>query len=1095
VYTVQFQQGDGSWRTIFRRGIDRRATGWEHWDVRIDDLIGTNPLLQVRLLTDSYSRAQERDQPTWRWAIWRAPRIVRVDEGGRRTVLFDFAAKVSECHPFVRLDSDGVDRPFNDGVQDSTGATFTAKPDSAIAAYTPHVGGAFGLTGADFDVSLIEDLNGQACLVGRVSNSSTTPWPGEPVTGATVKIVGQTTAAVTNAAGRYCLVFSPGTHTISVTGSGYVTREIAVTAAAGEVTTRDVELSLEGGAIAGIVDTDAYSSQPGVPLPRSTVEVVGGTATAATERDGSYVLLVPPGTYAVRASHAGYLSKRLTVSATAGATTRQDIHLSTDPLQWDVVRDFSGNENPRGAWSYGRLDGGVFAPFTSRVTSDWGKASGVPSGLFEGWDRGGNTLAIGEGYPCWIRNKTGAAVTHFGCTFPPDRLFCYPWFGIPGVVRWVAPAAGNYTVDASFLQCEYRAANGTVSVRSGSGAIDWSAPLVGLGALTVMPTASASLSAGEPVLFQIDEGPDASATGDAAALAASIKLEVTGGSVIAGTVRCAQSAPGAGQPIAGASVTVAGGPTVTTDADGRYSVVTSPGSYRLTVTKTGYDPQQIDVDVSANERLGVDIDLAMPTGTLAGRAQAGPATPVPRTPVAGAKVGLAGGGPSATTGPDGSFSLQVAAGPRTFVVSRAGFESQSFQVDVPANGTATRNLELTLLSDDWSVLRDFSGSGNPNGVWSYGYRAGQTFTLLPCPVDWQASSFAPAGSAEGWDRGGNSLWVIPGYPAIVRNRTGTDIMLFGTALLFPGDRVFMTPMTGIPAVVRWTAPIDGYYKVDASFRVLETAGAHGAVAVYSTSGSVNWSSPLLGQGTVRSFSADSVWLSSGEGLCFENNDGGDGSCSGDEAGLLAVIELLPISQPLSAFRDLVDSTLVSVSTAKTVTTSSGTFWDGSVYIEDPDRLSGMRVVPRNGLAALAQGECITLNGYMATTSAGERYIDAISIDSVTPGSDARPLGMGNLSILSDADDSTRGLLVKVWGRVSYVGPGSIYVYVRDGGPAPDPINQLGTRVVLNATTAPIARIPRLGDYVAVTGVVSATRAGSVVIPVVRPRGDEDIQIW
>ena len=67
----------------------------------------------------------------------------------------------------------------------------------------------------------------------------------------------------------------------------------------------------------------------------------------------------------------------------------------------------------------------------------------------------------------------------------------------------------------------------------------------------------------------------------------------------------------------------------------------------------------------------------------------------------------------------------------------------------------------------------------------YGYFAGPTFTLLPSPVDWQASNFAPPGSAEGWDRGGNSLYVIPGYPAIVRTKTGADIMLFGTALLFP----------------------------------------------------------------------------------------------------------------------------------------------------------------------------------------------------------------------------------------------------------------------------------------------------------------------
>ena len=40
------------------------------------------------------------------------------------SVLYDFTDRIDESHPFVRLDSDGKDRPFDGTGLDSTGATF-----------------------------------------------------------------------------------------------------------------------------------------------------------------------------------------------------------------------------------------------------------------------------------------------------------------------------------------------------------------------------------------------------------------------------------------------------------------------------------------------------------------------------------------------------------------------------------------------------------------------------------------------------------------------------------------------------------------------------------------------------------------------------------------------------------------------------------------------------------------------------------------------------------------------------------------------------------------------------------------------------------
>lgn len=125
-YTVQAQTA-GEWRTIFRRSIDRRSTGWEHWDV---------PLpadgARVRLMTDSYSRAQDRSAPSWMWALWGRPEIVRIGEGGQRTAVQSLADHVGEAKAFVRLDSDGKERPFDGKGEDSTGAAFRAVSQSRL---------------------------------------------------------------------------------------------------------------------------------------------------------------------------------------------------------------------------------------------------------------------------------------------------------------------------------------------------------------------------------------------------------------------------------------------------------------------------------------------------------------------------------------------------------------------------------------------------------------------------------------------------------------------------------------------------------------------------------------------------------------------------------------------------------------------------------------------------------------------------------------------------------------------------------------------------------------------------------------------------
>jgi hypothetical protein len=237
-----------------------------------------------------------------------------------------------------------------------------------------------------------------------------------------------------------------------------------------------------------------------------------------------------------------------------------------------------------------------------------------------------------------------------------------------------------------------------------------------------------------------------------------------------------------------------------------------------------------------------------------------------------------------------------------------------------------------------------------------------------------------------------------------------------------------------------------------------------------------------------------VHLADGEAVYFESNDGGDGSCSGDEAALIATIRLLPVAEKISDLSKFGDGAAVKLASGNVATASSNTFIDRSVYIESPDRSSGIRIVPRVGLASLNLGAKVKVSGFMGTGSNGERYIDATAYDSIAPGFALEPLGMGVASVGLKAKPNACGLLAKIWGTVNYSSPGS-YIYISDGSAATDPASQMGVRVVLNVTNASITRMPLTGQYVAVTGIVSPAKVGSVLVPAIRPRGDDDITIF
>ena len=62
VFSVQARSASGDWKPVFRRGLMRRARDWEQWDIPIESIARENSgKLQLRFITDSYTRAQDRN--------------------------------------------------------------------------------------------------------------------------------------------------------------------------------------------------------------------------------------------------------------------------------------------------------------------------------------------------------------------------------------------------------------------------------------------------------------------------------------------------------------------------------------------------------------------------------------------------------------------------------------------------------------------------------------------------------------------------------------------------------------------------------------------------------------------------------------------------------------------------------------------------------------------------------------------------------------------------------------------------------------------------------------------------------------------------
>ena len=125
------------------------------------------------------------------------------------------------------------------------------------------------------------------------------------------------------------------------------------------------------------------------------------------------------------------------------------------------------------------------------------------------------------------------------------------------------------------------------------------------------------------------------------------------------------------------------------------------------------------------------------------------------------------------------------------------------------SGTVTvTDTALSALAQDFAA--SFSGTSNPNGVWSYGQfvESTSTFTLFP-------------GQNAASPTCGLPYWSGTGYPYVVANNSGSTVSC-GTVTI-PNDTLWMHPMNmaGTDSDVRFTASASGTYEITGSFDLIE----------------------------------------------------------------------------------------------------------------------------------------------------------------------------------------------------------------------------------------------------------------------------------
>lgn len=184
---------------------------------------------------------------------------------------------------------------------------------------------------------------------------------------------------------------------------------------------------------------------------------------------------------------------------------------------------------------------------------------------------------------------------------------------------------------------------------------------------------------------------------------------------------------------------------------------------------------------------------------------------------------------------------------------------------------------------------------------------------------------------------------------------------------------------------------------------------------------------------------------------------------------------------------------IDFTSQKVVTAATGTFTDFSIYIEEPTRSGGVKVICGPAMPAVSVGDRITFTGSVGVDINEEPVVNAICLTSQTPGSALTPMGITGKSFAGPVGVDPTGLLARIWGKVSFIAPDRRFVFVDDGSGLVDSVGRAGVKVELAGTADPFSTAIAPGQFLSVTGLAGMGASGSGNARVMRPRSDADIK--
>ncbi|MBI2841825.1 MAG: carboxypeptidase regulatory-like domain-containing protein [Armatimonadetes bacterium] len=422
--------------------------------------------------------------------------------------------------------------------------------------------------------------------------------------------------------------------------------------------------------IQGKVTRDVDGS---MPIVGATIIVTGTAVSATTGSDGTYILALGTGNHTLWVSASGFCPAQDFVMTSSGQTVQKDFVLNPK-ASWNIREEYSSTNNPSGVWKYGYRASatGAFtlmSPWTNAPpgwTDGWKAPVGDfcsitprPGGLIGIHPGSGGELAIvrftaqqtgtyaidgyfqGESSYVPLPDSTtfikhvGAGgsttlytVDCYGTTQNPFALsrFCSAGERIEFMVNYGPDL--DYNNDSTIVEAEIkRLEGGSIRGRVIANTLG-SEPIPGA-TVKIVDTSIQSItrdngSYGLPISagtytfeascpgFQtVTVGPVTAPPGEQTIIDITVPASAVHG-VVCGD-------PTGIPLIAGATVTTAGRPTVTTGADGSYSIVVPPGMISITASADGYTPKTTSVTTPPGETKTLNFVLRPGGYWLAGR--------------------------------------------------------------------------------------------------------------------------------------------------------------------------------------------------------------------------------------------------------------------------------------------------------------------------------------------------------------------------------------------------------------------------------------------------------------------------------------------